>query len=261
MNNHPFSYFIRWAAGSALLLAVASCSGTKNIGGNAGRKEGGDFVLRKMEAQQIRANWFEAKARISFDDGSQSVKANATVRMQKDSAVWVAVRKLGFEVARVLITTDSIFVIDRLNNEFGVYELSGMAGLYRLPPDLRLLQNLLLGNPVFLSAQSRQFRNEGASLTIEETNQIGLLKYKVHEASYRIQAMEYQDNQRTQQVVMSLEEYSDTPDKQKFSYLRNLTLESQETGKIKVELKFSEVELNVPKSLSFEVPSRYSRIQ
>lgn len=260
MNNPLQHKFTAWALGVVFLLTLNSCSGIREAAGS-GRRENADFVFRKIEAQQIQANWFEGKARISFDDGSQSVKANATVRMQKDSAVWVAVRKLGFEVARVLITSDSIFVVDRLNNEFGAYDLSGMAALYRLPADLRLLQNLLLGNPVFLAPQSRQLRNEGPYLTVEENNPLGRLRYRLDETHYRLETMEFEDRQGAQQVLMSLGEYNATPDKQKFSYLRNLTLESQETGTIKVELKFSEVELNVPKNLSFEVPSRYSRIQ
>ena len=62
-------------------------------------------------------------------------------------------------------------------------------------------------------------------------------------------------------MIMSLDGYDDTPDKQKFSYLRLLNLNGEETGKINVELKFSEVELNVPKSLPFEIPVRYLRVQ
>ena len=36
-------------------------------------------------------------------------------------------------------------------------------------------------------------------------------------------------------------------------------MDSQETGAIKVEFKFTEFELDVPKILSFEIPERYPR--
>jgi hypothetical protein len=187
-------------------------------------------------------------------------KVNATLRMQQDSAVWVAVRKLGFEVARALVTPDSVFLIDRFNNEFHTYSLAQMSGQYHLPPDLRLLQHLILGNPVFLAKRPELIQNEGAALTLQEANAIGTLQYSLQTDDFRPRRIEFRSNQGPQEMFMTLDDYNATPDKQKFSYLRLLTLNGQDTGKINVELKFSEVELNVPKSLPFEIPIRYLRV-
>lgn len=259
MNNLLPLFSLHKTLGITLLLFLASCAGTKNIGGGA-RKEGTESLWRQIEARQLRANWFEGTAKISFDDGNQALKVNATLRMHQDSAVWVAVRKLGFEVARALVTPDSVFLIDRLNNEFHRYTLSEMSAQYHLPPDFHLLQHLILGNPVFLDRRPQSIKNEGAALTLQEANAIGTLQYSLQADDFRPRRIAFKSSQGNQEMFMTLDEYNATTDKQSFSYLRLLTLNGQETGKINVELKFSEVELNVPKSLPFEIPGRYLRV-
>ncbi|MBV6429465.1 MAG: hypothetical protein KIPDCIKN_04024 [Haliscomenobacter sp.] len=247
------------------LLAVAflaglsfSCSTAKKAG-TASPADASALFLRKLEARQLHAAWFEAKARIDYDDGDMAVKASATIRMQKDSAVWVAIRKLGFEVARVLITPDSLFYIDRFNNEFGAYGLDYLSQEYHAPSNLAALQNLLLGNLVYFNPAARILKPEADQLWIEETFSGQLIRHRVNETEFRLESIEYKDLPTGRAMAMTLEEYGPVSGKHNFSYLRQLTMDSQETGAIKVELKFSEVELDVPKSLSFEIPERYSR--
>lgn len=260
MNNPPLLCSAGRAIALAAIIALASCSGTKNIG-NDTRKDSPEFVWRKIDTHHFRANWFEGTAKISYDDGSQSVKASATLRMQQDSAVWIAIRKLGFEVARALLTTDSAFLIDRLNNEYRTYSLADISSQYHLPANLRMIQQFLLGNAVFLSQPPEFIKNAADALTIQENSTYGTLRYNFQTTDYRPRQIAFKNNQGSQEMIMSLDGYDDTPDKQKFSYLRLLTLNGEETGKINVELKFSEVELNVPKSLPFEIPVRYLRVQ
>lgn len=260
MNNPLLLKLATRALSLAALIALASCSGTKKIG-NDPRKDDPEFVWRKLDAQQFRANWFEGTAKISYDDGRQSVKASATLRMQQDSALWIAVRKLGFEVARALVTPDSAFLIDRLNNEYHTYSLADMSSQYRLPANLRMIQQFLLGNPVFPSQRPEFIKSEGDAMTIQENSAYGTLHYNIHTTDYRPRQIIFKNHQGNQEMIMSLDGYDGTPDKQKFSYLRVLTLNGEETGKINMELKFSEVELNVPKSLPFEIPGRYLRAQ
>ena len=242
------------------LLAVLSfsCSAARKAG-NTGTADASTLLLRKLEARQLHATWFEAKARIDYDDGDMAVKASATIRMQKDSAVWVAVRKLGFEVARVLITPDSLFYIDRFHNEFGAYGLDYLSREYHAPSNLTALQNLLLGNLVYFNPAARTLKPEAGQLWIEENNGAQLIRHRVNEAEFQLESIEYRDLPAGRAMAMTLEEYGPISGKHNFSYLRQLTMDSQETGAIKVELKFSEVELDVPKSLSFEIPERYSR--
>jgi len=60
---------------------------------------------------------------------------------------------------------------------------------------------------------------------------------------------------------LDLEEYKAANDKQDFSYLRKFVVDSRETGKVEVNIQFTQVELNVPISMPFDVPQRFKRIK
>ncbi len=259
MNSSFFSSKTTSLLTIGLLAALSfSCSATRKTG-SAGSSDAAALVLRKLEARQLNVNWFEAKVRIDYDDGDMAVKASATIRMQKDSAVWMAVRKLGFEVARVLITPDSLFFIDRFNNEFGAYGLDYLSKEYHAPANLMALQNLLLGNLVYFNPAARTIKPEAGQLWIEENAGGQTIRHRVNDSEFRIESVEYKDLPAGRAMAMTLGEYGSLSGKHNFSYLRQFAMDSQETGVIKVELKFSEVELNVPKNLSFEIPERYTR--
>ncbi len=102
---------------------------------------------------------------------------------------------------------------------------------------------------------------EGADFWLEETATSHQVRHLINGDNYRMEALEYRDLRTDRQLALQLAEYETTTGKHNFSYLRKVTLETQESGKISVELKFSEVELNVPKDLPFDVPERYLRVQ
>jgi len=244
----------------AVAFVGSSCSTMRN-GSAALRKDSPEYLINRLQDHQTEATWFEAKARVDYDDGQQTLRGNATIRMRKDSAVWIALRKLGFEVARVLITPDSAFVMDRFNNAFSAYRLEELAGKYRLPARLDLLQDIVLGNPLLLPADNRRVETVPGGFWLEEGSSGRMVRHRLREENYLPEAIEYSDLQAAIQVKLTLGEYAALGRKDNFSYLRTLTLEDQQSEKINLEIKFSEVVLNVPKEMPFEIPERYLRVQ
>jgi hypothetical protein len=71
--------------------------------------------------------------------------------------------------------------------------------------------------------------------------------------------MQYIEPAADRQLNLDFEEYNQTPDKQDFSYLRKLSFNSQETGKVEVGIQFSQVTLNVPTTMPFDVPAKFKK--
>ena len=241
-------------------LSLFSCASTqRSVSGL--KKDSPEFIAHKLEAQRLTASWFEGKARIDYSDASQSLHANVTIRMKTDSAVWITVRKLGFEVARALITKDSVQIIDRFNNEYIAYDLSFLQTRYQLPANLHILQDLLLGNSLNIPFLSRTLLREGNDFWLEEQATKHQLRQRINGDNYTLETLEYQDLEQGGKMIVRQADYAPAAKKHNFSYLRSLQLETVETGLMNVELKYSEVELNVPKDLAFDVPERYRRAQ
>jgi hypothetical protein len=246
----------------ALALIISACASGRKAVEEEVRERSPEFLLRQLAANQIKADWLDARARINYDDGSYSVGATAAIRWRKDSVLWVSMRKLGFEVGRALITRDSVFVVDRINNQYLAKSLSYLARTYNLPADFQVVQSVLLGNPFFFSLQG--FRSEVDSV-VKHHHLYGRdghmeTHYWMRGADYLLRRMAFNDLLQGRRFDITFDEYERAAKKQNFSYFRTLELESEETGKMSIGIRFSQIEINVPKNISFEIPDKYTRI-
>lgn len=78
----------------------------------------------------------EIPARMSF---------SGRAYMERDKSVYISLRKLGFEVAQLYVTNDSIFAVDKFNRRYLAESLEEV--LERCPVSIRDIQNLLMGQP------------------------------------------------------------------------------------------------------------------
>lgn len=243
------------------LLAFAACKSAKAPKKDSLKDVTAGKLLEHMVKNQVKADWLEAKARISYDGEDQSVSASATLVLRKDSLIWMSIRKLGFEVVRVQIDRDSVYLINRLSNEYTIQGLDYLADAYNLPADLKTIQTILLGNPVFLN--SREMKLEAGeenshhliSVSDDTENHFWLDNF-----TFSLVRARYQDLRSRRQVDLALEDYRPLDAQQKFSYLREIKVDSRELGAAAIEIDFSDVKINVPQEIRFSIPSRYTRV-
>lgn len=245
---------------SAIIL-LSSCGPGRKISKNEAEINTPEALLKLMAARKIDVQWMEAKARLDLNDGSQSIKANAVIRMKKDEWVWISIKKFGFEGGRALIRKDSAFIIDRLNNEYYAEPLSYLEKTYGVPADLKALQNILLGNPVFLQTSGFQISNTPEHYGLAGKGGGLESRFQINKTDLTLAQMELEDSRKLQKVTYSLSKYGDLAGNRKFSYLRLLELNSPSSGKMSAGIEFSDVEINVPKDNKFEIPEKYTRKQ
>lgn len=240
---------------SAGLLMGTGCKSTKGTSATKEATISAAGLLDYMVKNQVKAKWFSGKAKLDFSGAGMNVSANATIKMLKDSVVWVSVRKFGFEVGRALVTRDSVYVINRFANEYTVKDLSYLQKNYNLPASLETLQQVILGNPYFTT------RDLSAEITpqafVLSGNGSMASEYHLSNPGMLLQRMAFSEAQAKRNMNMLLEEYGQTADKQNFSYLRRISVDSPETGKADISIKFSQVDINVPDDIQFEMPKGY----
>lgn len=97
---------------------------------------------------------------VSFTDLSMRIKADykegenkqgfaMNVKMKRDSFVWASVSVM-IEAARAFITPDSFVLLDRINRKYYKGAITDLKRFTGQELTLRQLQDLLVGNPVFL---------------------------------------------------------------------------------------------------------------
>lgn len=132
-----------------VLLLVAGCKAPIRIVNRELPPRSADKLVEKVMANRADILWYSAKADVSIATDSTDKSFNAQVRSVTDSALWTSITAvLGIEAARVVLTQDSVKMLDRLHDTYFVGNGAEAKARFGLQPDLQLLQQALLGIPI-----------------------------------------------------------------------------------------------------------------
>lgn len=218
-------------------------------------------VLTNVQQKYIEFRTFSAKIKVDYSNSKgKQPDFVANVRMLKDSLIWISLgNDIGIEGIRVLISNDSIKVLDKLANTFQVRPLSHIQELSQIPFSFADLQNLLVGNPIFFNKDSiTSYTNNANGYTL--LSYASLFKNLLSIGTdFSIQKSKLDDNDpalnRTCDLIYNNYE---TKTGVQFSTQRKITILQQ--TKLDVELKFKDYKFNEEMNFPFAIPKKFKRI-
>lgn len=139
-------------------LMVTACKGRRItiINRELPARSAEKVLERALASRHEPVRYYSAKAdvELSMPDEQRSFKAH--VRSVQDSAAWVSVVPLlGIEAARVLLTRDSLKILDKVNDRYFVGDTGTASKRFGVAPDLTLLQQAINGTAIGLDSQER----------------------------------------------------------------------------------------------------------
>ena len=242
-------------------LLVTSCKSKKVIPTEQDISEKSTtFLLKALGKNKIEAEWLTAKAKINYEDDNEKIKFTSYIRMRRDSVIWFVAKKAGVEAVRAQITTDSVYILNRQAKEYTIKGLNFFEEKYNMPSSFEAIQTMLLGNVLYLSnlKPDSEIKNNQHHLYVEKDNVRA--EYWMDGTNYRLNEMQFSDVRNDQTFRMSFDDYEELEDEQFFSYFRNLNVSGKNTNNIDMDIKLSDVKINEPKSIKFEIPKRYKRV-
>ncbi|MGV3590006.1 MAG: DUF4292 domain-containing protein [Adhaeribacter sp.] len=95
----------------------------------------------------LEFKYFNARGRMQVEDEGDKITTNINIRMRKDSIIWISIiPALGIEAARIRLTQDSVYMLNRLKKEYFAGDYSFIKQKYKVDVTFDLLQAILLGN-------------------------------------------------------------------------------------------------------------------
>lgn len=243
-----------------LLLLGSGCGTARNLGTGAETSENrASYLHEQVLKNQLDVRWLDARATISLENEGKTISLAASIKMRTDSVIWLNVKKMGFELARALVTRDSVYVIDRINNTYSVSPLSMIEDMLQLPAEFAILESLLLGNPFFLVADNLQHATDKDSYALYADNEQVSNRLWFDPQKHTLQRMLLLDKTAGRQLEMSLLNYSQLSTSHHFSHQRRFQVSEQQLGSASIVIEFTKVSLDEPTSINFEIPERYER--
>lgn len=217
-------------------------------------------ILNKLDSNRIDFRTFSGKVNVDYTGGDgKKYNVNANIRMYKDSAIWVAVNALlGIDAMRLYVTKDSVKLIDKLNKTYTARSVDYLQEVTSLPLNLQNLQDLIIGNPVFLDSNIVSYsitNNQIAMLSLGELFK-NLLTLNANDETLLHSKLDDTDPVRNRTADLT---YSDYEDKRGpwFSTKRRIVV--AEKNRLDIKLDFKQYDFNQDVSFPFNVPKNYDR--
>ena len=251
---------------SIMLLTLASCKTrkviVKNPDGSSVEKPVSNKTaesLRLLKSKDFSYNTLSLRAKASLSINGNENGVNMNIRIQKDQKIWISITAIaGIEVARALITPDSLLVINRLQSTALKKPFSYVYNFAGKQINFKMLQSVLTGNtisefmeePVNLDLSANVYKASGVRTnlgytilfnTLLKSAQIDLSDVKAGQAL----KVEYANYQQAADILFP-----------------SIVKVNSVSGKrrINIVFDFSKIERNVQLDFPFTVPKRFDLI-
>ena len=263
-----------------LVGLLASCRSSRVIGRAVGKKDSTVVVaqnadkpeidtqqiirntLQQLEANKIEFTTFSAKMDVDYkgNDG-KSHNVNANVKMYRDSAIWISVNAtlLSIEGIRLLITKDSVKLLNKLEKTYAARGISFLQEATSLPLDLLILQNLIIGNPVYLDSNIVRYNTGNGIISMVSLGALFKNLLTLNDANKTLIHSKLTDTGpfRNRTADLSYNKY-ETSKGPLFATERQIVV--SERGRLEVKLDFKNYNLNEEVSFPFSIPKNYARL-
>ena len=217
-------------------------------------------VYKAIQDNHISFTTFSGKIDLDYEDADgKKYNVNAHIRMYKDSVIWLSVTgPLGIEGLRAYITSDSVKLQDKQNKTYTTKSISFLQEASGLPLNLSTLQDLLLGNPVFLDSNITSYSIKGNMVSLQSEGTFFRNLFIIGEPDRLTQSskLEDMDKQNTRSCYLT---YSDYENKQDTRFATKRSINVVEKKRLGIKMDFKQYTFNEKLSFPFTVPKNYTQ--
>jgi outer membrane lipoprotein-sorting protein len=250
------------------LLFVSSCKSTRVLSPVAPDRAV-EQVLTSMQAAQVSFDFFSARFAGSVNYGGTQTDIGGTIRIRKDSAIFVSVAPFfGIEVARILITPDHVKILNRLEGTYFEGDMEKINGMLNADLDFYMLQSMLLGNDlVHFSTRNFRLSDDKEMLLLHNPERTRIdsrlpnterfeQNLWLDKQSFRITQTTLFEKDSNRNIQASYPGFT-TVQGQSFPS-EILLLFSDLSATAQLTAKYSRITIDQPQQITFSIPSRYT---
>ncbi|NIM35844.1 MAG: DUF4292 domain-containing protein [Hydrotalea flava] len=215
-------------------------------------------IMEKVMKHSIDFNTFNAKVKVDYEGPEESQHVNAYLSMIKDSVIYVkmAIPPYGV-VANVLVTPDSVILIRLKGGKSIQYRsIAYLQEVTQIPFDFSTLQDLIVGNPVFLDSNVVSYKSGNKQLLVLMVGNMFKHLVTLDNTDFRVlhSKLDDVDIQRNRTCDITFSNYQPVNN---FLFATFRQISVAEKSKLDIFLDFKEFSFNEPLKYTFSVPKNY----
>ena len=216
-------------------------------------------ILKKIQKNRIDFTTFSAKAKVEYEDqNGKQPDFNAYIRLQKNRLFWASINAtfLNIEAFRILISPDSIIIINKLDKIIEYHPFNYISEMAHIPLTFSTLQDLIVGNPVYLSDSIVSFNTTGNTFMIETVGELFKNLLTISPENNLVLKSKLEDVGMTKNRTADLS-YSNYEGSCDSYFATERQISFVEKTKLSIQLSFKQFEFNKELSFPFSIPENY----
>lgn len=241
------------------VFMISGCHRSKKLDDTTSLVERSEAEIHEaLYAHNIDAQWYAIKgsARVSMPD--QSFSGSVYLRIKRDSIIWGMAKKLSIEGGRFLSTPEQTTLINRIDRTYMNQSTPSLLGSLDTYMEFRDFQELLMGNIILPDSISR-IEEDGIYYAVRFISGDIDVSYWIDSKSTKLSHAEYlwKDGKKVHVLYtdyMQVDSFGD------HARQRSISIYNKGQQHTSIDLKLSDIQVDVPKKTPFQVPRRYERI-
>ena len=213
----------------------------------------------KIEANQAKFVTFSTKAATNLTINDKNFDVTLNIRIKKGEAIWASVTYIaGVEVARAMITPDSLKIMDRINNEYIKKSFNYLHKFSNDEIDYNALEAVLVGNCLPFALKNNSTINlKNGNITV--TGQTNQMIYQIGlNQSLKPQSTLLVSDVNQQKLAVDVTAFQEILNQ---LFAKTISLSSVAKDKsVKLVMDYDKTQINQPVDFPFNVPKRFSVI-
>ncbi|GAB4487848.1 MAG: hypothetical protein OHK0045_08850 [Raineya sp.] len=222
-----------------------------------------EVKLPKAPAK-LAFKYLSSDTKIEFTDGTNDGKFKVAMRIRKDSLIWLSMRaNVGVEGLRMLISKDSIQIIDYQEKTYRNLSFKDLSQEYGFELNYNLVQAILIGEMPIEQFDTKSVFQDSTHFIIRQKESFLSLDNFLNKENLQLEKLYVNDNQRGSQMELIYSNFIKIGEglfpennKVKLNYYNN-----QGNFKISLDIdhkktKITDTALEFP----FRIPARYKKM-
>ena len=213
-------------------------------------------------------DFYKIQSEFQFQSENEDISLNLQIRLIKNEKLWMSFKKAGITVAKVLLTPDSLMLLDIIHKKFLNTDIKNISKFIGAEIDFKSIQSMLLSSMPILKDQKFFWKQDVnyvvsnfSQLENNENDSSETLKYAhwVNCNKLFLTQAKFIQASKNQEIDINFEQ----PDSTMGYWLNkkiNFKIFNQNREKIKGQIVYKDIDIKKDINLPFSIPKDYERM-
>lgn len=269
-----FRLILLFFAYCSLIIVLDSCNTIRHTLKEPLKEKGADYLFENLRKHETNYKTISAKFSAELDYNGKKNTFGGMLRIQNDSAIWISITPaLGIEAARLIITNDSIKLLNRFNKTFIICGYYNINYILKAGFDFDMVEALLSGNDFsYYDVDKFKAKIDNREYRLSTVNRQRIKRYvKKSNENLKILLQDIWLNPETFKItktdINEIKEnrklnvkYSNFKEIKQQLFPETIEFVLIDKNPIKIILNYSKVTFDELQTFPFKIPSGYKRL-